>query len=99
MFILSYTAIYFCVNKFLFSNFYVSVNTIFECLYMFFDWKWGPQLSTYATGWRFGGGGYSKCLQLRIGEGSVTRHVHVRTYTNSFLFLVALLSYSVLFYL
>ena len=32
---LSYTTIYFFVKKFIFSNFYILVNTIFECLNMF----------------------------------------------------------------
>ena len=31
MFILSYTTIYFFLNKFIFSNVYISVNRIFEC--------------------------------------------------------------------
>ena len=35
MFILSYTTIYFFINSF-FSNVYISVNTIFECSYLFF---------------------------------------------------------------
>ena len=40
MFISSYTTIYFFfVKKFIFSNVYISVNTVFECLYMFFAWE------------------------------------------------------------
>ena len=35
MFISSYTAIYFFVKELIFSNVYISVNTMFECLYMF----------------------------------------------------------------
>ena len=45
----SYNIIYFFVKKFIFSNVYVSVNTIFECLYMFFGWERDNQLSKYAT--------------------------------------------------
>ena len=37
-------------KKIIFSNVYISVNTIFECLYMFFDWERGHQLSTYTAG-------------------------------------------------
>ena len=33
-----------------FSNVYISVNTIFECCYLFFGWEIGHPLSTYATG-------------------------------------------------
>ena len=32
----SYTTIYFFAKKFIFSNVYISVSTIFECVYMFF---------------------------------------------------------------
>ena len=45
---------FFFIKKFIFSNVYISVNTIFECLYMFFGWKRSHQLSTYATGGAWG---------------------------------------------
>ena len=49
IFISSYTTIYFFVKKFIV---YISVNTIFECPYMFFSWEKSHPLSTYATdGW------------------------------------------------
>ena len=35
MFISSYITIYFFVKKIIFPNVYISMNTIFECLYMF----------------------------------------------------------------
>ena len=35
MFISSYTNIYFFVKNFIFSNVYISVNTIFECFCVF----------------------------------------------------------------
>ena len=57
MFISSYTTIYFFAKKFIFLNVYISVNTIFECLYMFFRWERGHQLSTHATG----GGQWGSC--------------------------------------
>ena len=39
-------------KKFIFSNVYISVNTIFECLYMFFGWERSLHLSTQVTwGW------------------------------------------------
>ena len=47
-FILHYH-LFFC-KKFIFSNVYISVHAIFECLYIFFfGWKRDHQLSTYAT--------------------------------------------------
>ena len=54
MFISSHTAIFFFVTKFIFSNAYISVNTMFECLYMSFGWERGHQLSTCATDWGMG---------------------------------------------
>ena len=96
MFVSCYTTIYFFVKKFIFSNVYVPVNTIFECLDMFFGWDRSNQLITYATG--RGTGGHPKCVQLRIGGGDLTPHVNVRTYVRiSFHVLTAFLSYSVLF--
>ena len=50
MYISSYTTIYFFAKNFFLSNVYISVNTIFECSYLFFDWVIGHPLSTYATG-------------------------------------------------
>ena len=49
MFTSSYTTIYFYVKKFIFSNVYISVNTMFECFYVFFSWEMDHQLSKYAT--------------------------------------------------
>ena len=49
MFISSCTTIYFFVNIF-FCNVYISVNTIFECSYLFYVWELGHPLSTWATG-------------------------------------------------
>ena len=43
------TTIYFFVKNF-FPNVKISVNTIFECCYLFFRWKISHPLSTYATG-------------------------------------------------
>ena len=95
MFISCYTIIYFLVKKFIFSNVYVPVITIFEYLDMFFGWDRGNQLSAYATG--RGTGGHPKWVQLRTGGGDLTPHVYLLTYTISFHVLVAFLSYSVLF--
>ena len=36
-------------KKFIFSNVYISVNTIFQCSYMFLGWERGHQLSRYAA--------------------------------------------------
>ena len=49
MIVSSCTIIYFFLNKFIFLNVYISVNTIFECFYMFFGWERGHPLSAYAT--------------------------------------------------
>ena len=58
------------------------MNTIFECLYMFFGGEKVYQLSTYETGG--GMDGHPKCMQLRTGGEAVTPHVYVHTYTISF---------------
>ena len=80
MFISCYTTIYFFVKKFSFSNVYNSVNTIFECPYMFFGWKRGHYLSTYATGEGMGRviQNEYKCLQGGRGRhvSSVRTHLH-----------------------
>ena len=76
MFISSYTTIYFFVKKFIFSNVYISVNTTFECLYMFFGWGRGHQLSTYATG-----GGREGVIEKANSCVQVTSHVYGHTYT------------------
>ena len=77
MFISCYTTIYFFVKKFIFSNVYVLVNTIFECLDMFFGCHRGNQLSTYATS--RGTSGHPKWVQLRTRRGDLTPHAYVRT--------------------
>ena len=50
MFISFYTTIHFFQEKFIFSNAYVSVNTIFEWLHRFFSWERGHQETKCATG-------------------------------------------------
>ena len=92
MFISSYTTINFFVKKFIFSNVYISVNMIFECLYMFVGRERGHQLSTYATdggmkvgvggGWGFGG--HPKCVELCTVGRDVMPHLYVRTCVISF---------------
>ena len=78
MFISSYTAIYFFVKKFIFSNAYISVNTIVECLYMSFGWERGHQLSTHATD---GGMGVIQnacnCQERGCHDSCVRTHWHV----------------------
>ena len=51
-------------RKEFFLNIYISVNTIFECSYLFFGWEIGHPLSTYATG-GMEGVGHPKCVQVR----------------------------------
>ena len=92
MFISFYTSIYFFVKKFIFLNVSISVNTIFECLCMFFGRERGHQLSTFAMQW------YPKCIPLHTGGGGVAPLVYVGTFTLSlFMFSEVFLSYSVLF--
>ena len=68
-----------------FSNVYISVSTIFECLCMLFDWERGHQLSIHATGEEDWGGSFKM-----LTSGYKKRECHtlcVRmhfTYTISF---------------
>ena len=85
MFISSCTTIYFFVNIF-FSNVYISVNTIFECSYLFYVWELGHPLSTWATGGMEGViQNLYRCVQ---GKRGITPHVYVCTYTISFCFYI-----------
>ena len=47
MFILSYTSIYFFGKEIYFLNVSVSVNTMYECLYMFSSWKRDVHVNVY----------------------------------------------------
>ena len=77
MFVLSYSTIYFFVKKFIFLNVYFSMNMIFECIYMFFGWERGYQLSTCRTtvGMRVF---HPKCVQMLAGRGGIMLHVYIR---------------------
>ena len=59
------------------------MNTIFECLYMFFGSERGHQLSTYATGGGWGGSFKMRTAAYRCWRG-FTSQVYVRTYIISF---------------
>ena len=59
-------------NFFFYSNIYISVNTIFECCYLFFGWEIGRPLSTYATGGMEKS--HPKCAQVRTGGGELKNH-------------------------
>ena len=48
-------SIYFFIKKFIFPNAYISVNTIFECIFSF-GWEKEHQLSAYATSGEIDGG-------------------------------------------
>ena len=72
MFISSYTIIHIFVKNFMFSNVYISVNTIFECLYMFLV------ENAAIIWWRD-----PKCVQLHRKGGGVMPHAYVRTYTST----------------
>ena len=94
--ILSYTTIYFFVKKFIFSNVYISVNTIFECLNVFFGWEErGHQLSAYAAVGEMKG--HPKCVQW--GERCHTSCVPTYLHYLFSCFWQLFLSNSVLFYL
>ena len=64
MFISSYTIISFFVKNF-FSSVYTSVNTKFECSYLYFGWEIGNPLSMYVT--RGIDGIHPKCVKVRTG--------------------------------
>ena len=57
----------FFLKEFAFSDVYISVNMVFECLYIFFGWERGSKLSTYATG-RWMGLIWNACRCVQ-GEG------------------------------
>ena len=72
MFISSYTTIYFLVKKIIFSNVFISVNTIFKYV---FGRERGHQLSTHVTGGEVGEviqNGYN-CIQGRGRHASCAR--------------------------
>ena len=90
VYFISYTTIYFFVKKFIFSNVYISVNAIFECLYIIFSCEKGHHLSIYATGEEMGRG----------EEGFIQNvHSYVQEEGVSCLMLTAFLSCSISFYL
>ena len=63
-----------------FSNVYISVNTIFECCYLFFGWEIGHTLRTYATG-GMEGSSWKLCTGAYRGRGvekSVIRYVRTK---------------------
>ena len=78
MFISSYTAICFFAKKFAFLNACISVNTIFESLYMFFWLTKGP-LIKYVHNWLGNGGSKIRTATYR-GRGfhasCVPTHLH-----------------------
>ena len=87
MFILSYTTIYFFIKKSIFSNVYISVSTLFECLHMLFWLRKRPSIK-YVRKWQLVVKVviwvHPKYVQLRTGRGSVMSHMYVPTYTMSF---------------
>ena len=85
MFISSYTTIYFFLKKFIFSNVYISLNTIFECLYYVFWLRKGPSIKYVRNCWG-GWGCHPKCVQLRIGGGGIKPNVYVLTLYLHYLF-------------
>ena len=72
MFISSYTTIYFFVKKFIFSNVYISVNSIFECLYMFLVEKEAINYKCIRNCW--GDEGQSKMLTAAYSGSGITPH-------------------------
>ena len=79
LFISSYTTIYFIVKNF-FSNFYISVNTIFKCSYLFFWMRNRPSIQ-YVCNWDNGGGSSKMRTGVYLGRGvenSVIRYVRTK---------------------
>ena len=76
-----YTIICFFVKKFICSNVYISVNAIFECLYIIFWLRKGP-LMKYLRNWQLVGMGGSSRIRTDVynGRGShascVCTHLH-----------------------
>ena len=62
---IGFLILFFRKEYILFSNVYISVNTIFECCYLFFGWEIGHRLSTCATEGMEGG--HPKCVQVHTG--------------------------------
>ena len=66
-------------KKIFFLNVYISVNTIFEYLFMFFRCKRSHQLSTYATGGVMGGSSRMRTAAYRgrrCHASCVCKHLH-----------------------
>ena len=99
IFISSYTTTHFFVKKFIFLNVYISVNTVFECLYMFFDRERDHQFSTYATVGGWGAAVIQNAYSCIQGKGVSRLMCTYALKLSLFMFLAASLSYSVLFYL
>ena len=68
MFTSSYTTIYFFVKKFICSNVYISVNTIFECLYMLFWLRKVPSIK-YVRNWQLVKDGGSSKMRAAAYRG------------------------------
>ena len=84
MFISFYATIYFFVKKFIFPNLYISMNAIFECLYMIFCLRKGNQLCNFVTIEGKERECHPKHIQLRIAGESITPNMYVRTSNISF---------------
>ena len=81
-FILHYHSIYFFIKKSIFSNDYISLNTIIECIYMFFGSESGHQLSACPTGGGEGGGGVSPKMRKAAYRGRECHASCVRTHLH-----------------
>ena len=79
MFIWFYTTIYFFVKKFMFLNNYISVNTKFECLYMFFWLRNGPSIKYVRYWW---GNGESSKMRTAVYRGSECHASCLRTHLH-----------------
>ena len=93
MFISSCTAIYFFVKNVYSNEYSYSVNTVFECCYLFYGWEIGHPLSKCASGGMEEGvgGGDSKYIQMVQQEGienSVIRHIRTKWLWNIFCALI-----------
>ena len=90
MFILSYTTICFFVKEFIFSNVYISVNTIFEGLYMLFWLRKGSSIK-YIRNWQLSRDEQSSKMRRALYSGRGVSHL-MCTYAltlSLFMFLVA----------
>ena len=67
--------------KIFLSNVFISVNTLFECFYLLFNWEMGHPLSTYTTGGMEGD--HPKCVHGKGVENLIKRNARTKWITRN----------------